>query len=276
MNESSNLPPIAALLGKINRMRADALKLDWSDDKMFTMAGRGGGYPYLSADKIKKQLSPLFSKHGLEFKPDFVNLQSHAPIGNMSQHWTVTLNATIIDCDTGEGITYVANGEAADSGDKGINKAQTCAFKQWALSTFLISDGIDPDAANSDVSMKFVPKTVAETEVIRNKLSEKAVAPSPISAKAESTSKIPESVPESVPAKEETEKTVSDDAAKSSYSLSTSHINAIAKLKETAVKMVAEGKIDESIPSEIDREMLTLSDGKQTVEFIKKYRMMLK
>jgi|GEM_PF-4547377 len=60
----------------------------------------------------------------------------------------ITLGDYTLACgDTGATITTRWTGEAADSQDKGINKAATAALKYWLLKTFLISTGDeDPDA----------------------------------------------------------------------------------------------------------------------------------
>lgn len=168
----------SALLRKMSALRADVLKQDWKDDKMFSMGGKGG-YSYLSADKVKRNLAPLLVKAGLEMRMEFSELECRAAIGNMSQHWTVKLTVTMMDTDTYESIATVVYGEAGDSGDKGVSKAQTCAIKQWALSQFLIADGIDPDAQQADIGSVtgFYKKSAEEREEVVSKVLAQAVKP---------------------------------------------------------------------------------------------------
>lgn len=170
------------LLQKISGLRQEIMTKDWSDDKMFTMGGKGG-YSYLSADKVKKTLAPLFAKHGLELRMEFEELQHREPIGNMSQHWTVKLFVTMVDVETGDQITSSVYGEAGDSGDKGVSKAQTCAIKQWVFSEFFIADGIDPDAAYDGMvnTTGFYKKSTEEKEEVVSKVLAQSMKP----AKAE-------------------------------------------------------------------------------------------
>lgn len=138
------------LYKKISAMRAEIITKDWSDDKMY--ASGATRYSYLSADKVKRTLGPLFSKHGLEFRVKFSELTPEAGYGNVAMHWAIRLDATLIDVDTGETETSTVYGEAGDVADKGIIKAQTAAIKQWVLAVFFIADGIDPDAADSSAN----------------------------------------------------------------------------------------------------------------------------
>ena len=165
------------LLKKISGLRQEIMTKDWADDKMFTMGGKGG-YSYLSADKVKKTLAPLFAKHGLELRMEFEELQHREPIGNMSQHWTVKLYVTMVDVETGDQITSSVYGEAGDSGDKGVSKAQTCAIKQWVFSEFFIADGIDPDAVYDGINTTgFYKKSEDEKEEVVSKVLAQSMKP---------------------------------------------------------------------------------------------------
>lgn len=156
---------------KLNKFRADAIQLDWSDDKM--MSGQKVAYKYLSTDKIKKQLAPLLVKNGLELRLQFEDLQFLTPVNPLEKQCVVTLNATFIDIDTGEESTCKVYGEGGDFLDKAVSKAQTFALKEWLTSYLLLADGIDADALDA----KFQPKTSSETEVVRSKVLENAVKP---------------------------------------------------------------------------------------------------
>lgn len=189
----------SGLLIKMSELRKEMLTKDWADDKMFTMGGKGG-YSYLSADKVKKTLAPLFSKHGIELRCEFNDLQSRDPIGNMSQHWTIRLDMTMIDVETGETMTSSVYGEAGDSGDKGVSKAQTCAIKQWVFSEFFIADGIDPDAAADFGASNpgFYKKSAEEKEEVVSKVLSQGIR----SKKKEAPKEEPKEMPEKAPAEE--------------------------------------------------------------------------
>lgn len=133
------------LLKKINELRSAVQSMDWSKDKSMIFNNKKQ-YDYLSYEKICRQISPMFVKHGLEFSANDLELSSEAPVGSMSQHWIVKTEFTIYDTETGESISTCSYGEAADSGDKGVNKAKTCAIKRWFLGMFqLVEGGEDPD-----------------------------------------------------------------------------------------------------------------------------------
>lgn len=159
----------ASLLTKISELRADVLSKDWTDDKMM----RGGGiqYPYLSTDKILRNVSPLLSKHGVEMTIEYVNPTLTRDFGNMSAHWTVELIVTLWDTESGEHLSNHVFGEAADSLDKGLAKAQTYALKKWITSFFMISDGIDTDNIQPVVST-FKKPTEEEVKVLKTQIKE--------------------------------------------------------------------------------------------------------
>ena len=61
---------------------------------------------------------------------------------------TATVKATIVfhDLDFNEKLTASGLGDGADSGDKGIYKAQTGALKNALRNAFLLPDEADPEA----------------------------------------------------------------------------------------------------------------------------------
>lgn len=199
MESDENTKP--TLLQKISELRKEVLLKDWSDDKIFSMNGKSG-YQYLSADKVKKTLAPLFSKHGIELKIRFSELECRNAIGNMSQHWTIRLDVSLVDVDSGDMCTSTVYGEAGDSGDKGVSKAQTCAIKQWVFSEFFIADGIDPDAVGSMTDVGgFYKKSPEDKEEVVSKVLAQSMKPTPKEEpKAEPVKEEPKAEPEVKPA----------------------------------------------------------------------------
>lgn len=59
---------------------------------------------------------------------------------------TVQTEVTLIDCDSGEMITFTGLGSGQDVGDKAVAKAQTMALKYAWMTTLNISTGDDPEA----------------------------------------------------------------------------------------------------------------------------------
>lgn len=179
--------PSNTFADKLNALRKDIISQDWADDKTFMIGGKGS-YTYLSAGKAKRLVSPFFAKHKLEFRCDFTELEYRPAIGQMTQHWTVKFHGEIIDVESGLSLKSTAYGEAGDSGDKGVNKAQTCAFKQWLTNVFILEDGIDPDADSEDArGCMITTRTPKEQIEVKSKLLDNAVPPISISTLDESS-----------------------------------------------------------------------------------------
>lgn len=155
-----------SLYRKVNALRADMMKCDWSDDKY--MSYGTSGYKYLSTDKILKTVSPLIATHGLELDVVIDDLTARPPVGSKEQHWTIRATVSLVDIDTGAADSSVVYAEAADNADMGLRKAHTMAIKQWILSKFLIADGIE------DFSMPqgsgFKPRSPEEQEEAKSKV----------------------------------------------------------------------------------------------------------
>lgn len=175
---------------KMNRAREELLTLDWKDDKFLSLGGRSG-YNYLSIDKIKRNVAPVLQRNGIELGIDYENLNMVGDPKDAMQHWTVRLEASLIDIDTGYERRYSAFGESSDHGDKGVNKAQTAAMKQFLSNVFLLIDGIDPDATGGESTGSFSPKTPNDVLVAKSKILANAVKAAP---KASNEENAPEAV----------------------------------------------------------------------------------
>ena len=161
---------------KMNKVRAELLTLDWKDDKFLSLGGRSG-YNYLSIDKIKRNLAPVLQANGIDLGIEYCDLTQLGDANAAMQHWIVTLRASLIDIESGFERTYIAFGESSDHGDKGVNKAQTAAMKQFLSNTFMLIDGIDPDAEDKPIATGSFTKTPTETLVAKSKILANAVKP---------------------------------------------------------------------------------------------------
>lgn len=276
----------ASLLTKISELRADVLSKDWTDDKM--MRGGGMQYPYLSTDKILRNVSPLLSKHGVEMTIEYVNPTLTRDFGNMSAHWTVELIVTLWDIESGEHLSNHVFGEAADSLDKGLAKAQTYALKKWITSFFMISDGIDTDNIQPVVST-FKKPTEEEVKVLKTQIKENKDVVAPAEpAKEEKPQEAPAEAPEKkrkakkaeTPA--EAEKSAEEPAeapaepkaefkAESTYVMSEPHRKAIEKIIKTWGEATADGRKTKEETEAMMAEFEAISNVPQTFAFIKKY-----
>ena len=284
----------ASLLTKISELRADVLSKDWTDDKMM----RGGGiqYPYLSTDKILRNVSPLLSNHGIEMTIEYVNPTMTRDFGNMSAHWTVELIVTLWDIETGEHLQNHVFGEAADTLDKGLAKAQTYALKKWITSFFMISDGIDTDNIQP-VASTFKKPTEDEIKVIKTQIKENkdVVAPPAETPKEEKPQEAPVEAPEKkkrtkkaeTPAEPEkpaeepaeapaepapvAEQPKAEFKAEGTYVMSEPHRKAIEKIIQNWGAATAEGRKTKEETEAMMAEFEAISNVPQTFAFIKKY-----
>lgn len=179
-----NFEQRAQLYKKLNAFRADVIQCDWKDDKMVSLGGKGG-YPYLSSDKIIKNLAPLLVKHGIELDVEYSELTNYPKDVN---HWSVKATIFLTDVDTGYTATSCAYGEGSDSQDKGIAKAQTAAFKKCLSARNMIADGIDPDAVDITPVSNYYRRSAEEQEEVKSKVLANAVKPE---AKAETKTEKP-------------------------------------------------------------------------------------
>ena len=286
--------PNASLLTKISELRAEVLSKDWTDDKM--MRGGGMQYPYLSTDKILRTVSPLLSNHGIEMTLEYVNPTMTRDFGNMSAHSTVELIVTLWDIETGEHLQNHVFGEAADTLDKGLAKAQTYALKKWITSFFMISDGIDTDNIQP-VASTFKKPTEDEIKVIKTQIKENkdVVAPPAETPKEEKPQEAPVEAPEKkkrtkkaeTPAEPEkpaeepaeapaepapvAEQPKAEFKAEGTYVMSEPHRKAIEKIIKTWGEATADGRKTKEETEAMMAEFEAISNVPQTFAFIKKY-----
>ena len=107
------------------------------------------GWRYRSAEAVITRVHPLFAIHGVVCVPQVIEssteVRDTAKGGKMN--WSVVKVQYTFFAADGSSVTVVAIGEAADSGDKSLGKAQTYAFKV-ALTTLLaipVEPEDDPD-----------------------------------------------------------------------------------------------------------------------------------
>ena len=170
MTEEEAKSDKARLFNKISAFRAEINAADWSPDKSNVMQN----YRYVSEAKFKAIISPALVHNGLECKIEYGGLNKHDPIGKMSQHYTVLAEMRLIDIDTGEYMTYQTYGEAADSGDKGLAKALTSAYKSLFANNFMVS----AYEAENDTAPRIF-STAAEKEEARKVISDHVFTPKP-------------------------------------------------------------------------------------------------
>ena len=150
---------------KLRDLRKVISEQDWTDDGRFIVPSNPSkNYTYVTADKAKKNLNAAMMETGLEIIVRYSDLQFHPGIGSMTQHVSVICHMTVYDPDTPDtGIVFEAFGEAADSGDKAVNKAQTDGIKQIIFNVWLVADNSDPDRNISDIEAPAVGRQIPPT-----------------------------------------------------------------------------------------------------------------
>ena len=294
MSEENERRP-RGLYEKINALRGDVIKLDWAKDG-YASFGKTS-YKYLPTDKIKANLAPYFHKRGLELQIKFYGLQFLPAVGNMTQHVVLQMDATIIDIESGESMTDIVYGEAADSGDKAIGKAQTYAVKAWASNKCLIADGMDPDEIESTGNV-FKPKSNSETEEVRSKVLEQGVPPVPQAPAVPKAPAIPTKAPSEPveePKTEETPETPAEpekpaepapapveekpkapapiEGQPVKFKISAAQQKAIKKVTDAWEKAAKEGKVDPEQYNARSMACASISSTAEAMEFINTYKM---
>jgi len=135
--------------------------------KLTKILGQVGGIPkdlqnkeqhfmYRSEDAVMERLRPLLAGEAILCLPSEESVTTLAPMrskeGKEASHFAVRVGYTFIDAATGEtlGPCYMS-GEAADWGDKALQKAQTFAGKAFLSKVFMISCGDDAGDDNGGV-----------------------------------------------------------------------------------------------------------------------------
>lgn len=167
---------------RISEMRTDILAQDWTPDKAYSV--KGNLVRYVSIDKIKKTLAPLFPKHGLEFsiafEPPIIqpsNKISEQGLPTSDKDVVIGAEIEIVSVDDpSDRRFYSSYGGARATIDKAIGIAQSYVLRYWMINTFLIVDGIDPEV-RSDNGSGFHRLDRDEQEQVTSKVIGQGIAP---------------------------------------------------------------------------------------------------
>lgn len=120
-------------------------------EKTKTASGFGAGYKFRGIDDVYNALHPLLAKHGVFAVPELVELtqqEKQTKSGNAAL-WTVVKMRYRFFARDGSSVESITAGEAMDTGDKSIGKAQSYAHKVALLQTFAIPTDDDNDTENT-------------------------------------------------------------------------------------------------------------------------------
>lgn len=251
---------------KLLELRRILRSQDWSDDGTFFIPSRpNGGYTYVSAEKAKRQFNEALEQAGANIQVVFSDLQKFDSIGNMSQHWVVKCTMKVFA--DGEFLEFVAYGEAGDSGDKGVNKAQTDAIKQIIFNEFLVADSSDPEGNASDIEIppagRRIPVPPQRLAEIKEKLATSQVKPEEPAKAQEPPAKAPEPAQEP-PKAHDTPATKAQDAPANNIQQ-----KAIDRILTAKKNEMDDGLITDLEYQEFERKaLMALESSKTASEFI--------
>lgn len=129
----------------------------------------GPRYKYRSIDQIKNATNPLLAKHGVFYCPKVKGRKTtikQTKSGTTMSHYVLRVLYTLY-AEDGSFIEAEVYGEASDSSDKGIGKAESYAEKVMLCQVFNIpfEDQEDPDHERKDLIEP--PKTVQKPAQIK-------------------------------------------------------------------------------------------------------------
>lgn len=156
---------------KLSKFQEIISKQDWSPDGHNDKQD----YDFVSHRKMKKNVGAAAIEAGLVWKITYDGLTIQEPIGMMKQHYIIVATGSLTDRDQPEfSIEYKAFGEAADSGDKALSKAQTSGFKAILNNNFFIAD-IDADgeetiANEDDIKAKSTSGYAAQQQIVKERV----------------------------------------------------------------------------------------------------------
>lgn len=280
---------------KMNLLRQEVVKQNWTPDSTMVLQGRK--IPYISINKVKANLAPALAKVGVELNLFYDSPTRMPGIGQMSQHWMVTLYGRFIDCETGASILTRTYGVSADSGDKGLKKAQTSALGVWLYNQFLIADNMDKDLSDGEEVPVYNMKNPQETEGCRSKILEHAVKPAepakpeapaktvkapakpakPAKAPAKAVKTLEAPAKPVDPAKEaedakETEESKEAEEPKPAFKPSAIQQRAIDKIYDEWKRAVWESAVDQSAFDRMRQACSAISSKAEATKFIEDFR----
>jgi hypothetical protein len=105
-----------------------------------------GNYKYLSDEQLMPYIKDLLEKEEIKFNPyNMEMIDCRVNPKNTQLVYTIKVEYSFIDTNTGEELKGVAIGSGGDSVDKGIFKAITGAIKYIFIKHFLIPTTDDPE-----------------------------------------------------------------------------------------------------------------------------------
>lgn len=149
---------------KIQKIREDSLKLDWTPDKSFPKSGKM--IPFVSGDKIRTQFAPLWAKHKVDFGQDVIETTIHPDLvgKGYGQTYEVKVRFILTDIEDGSQDSAVSVGFAGADDIHAPKTAVAYAYNCYMTGKFQINDGNDAEEdAEADMVAKLSARAMPET-----------------------------------------------------------------------------------------------------------------
>lgn len=107
------------------------------------------GYNFRGIEAAMNELSPLLVKHGIMVTPSYseLSITERAKDGGKATRFCTIKGAFRFEASDGSNTTSECYGEAMDSGDKAVIKAQSVAFRNALFQQFVVPTmAVDPEA----------------------------------------------------------------------------------------------------------------------------------
>lgn len=110
------------------------------------------GYNFRGIEQAMNEMSPIFVRHGITVTPRYSDLTitervKGDPADGKATRFCTIKGAFTFSVEDGSSVTSEAYGEAMDSGDKAVIKAQSVAFRTALFQQFVVPTmAMDPEA----------------------------------------------------------------------------------------------------------------------------------
>ncbi|WP_250439378.1 ERF family protein [Delftia tsuruhatensis] len=121
------------------------------------------GYNFRGIDAAMNELSPLLVKHGITVTPKYSDLTvtERAKDGGKATRFCTLKGTFEFEAPDGSSFTSEIYGEAMDSGDKAVVKAQSVAFRTALFQEFVVPTmAMDPEDGGSGEDSSLVQSWV--------------------------------------------------------------------------------------------------------------------
>jgi len=145
---------------RIAAVSADVAKIGIGKDRK----NEQQGFMFRGIDDVQNVIAPLLARHGLVILPRVISrsvTERTSARGTVQFFVVVNAEFDFVAASDGSMHTVSMFGEAADTGDKATNKAQSAAYKYAAFQTFCIPiKGEDADATTPELTVNSVGEAV--------------------------------------------------------------------------------------------------------------------